>query len=524
MNILADTDLVNNPTSGQTIENKFKVYDFLPMGYVALDKNGIVKSANPAAAEMLGVERRHLINTDFIHFIYKEDQKKLNLDLNNLSRIAPQSFDIRLKKRQTLIWARANIMAHNCFCFPDRQIQLILNDISELKNIEEENEKLKRQLQKTQKMEAVGELSSGIAHDFNNILHPIIGSLEMLIQDTAEDRKLQKVLKNVLAGANRAGSLVKQILSFNCESTFEVASIKIQPIIREAVKLSRSTSPANIKIIQTIDNECGPVMADPTHIYQIAINLITNAFHAMGHDGGILDVTLKEVEVTRELPGNLKLRPGMYACIGVADTGAGIDAAIINKIFEPYFTTKEKGTGTGLGLSVISNIVKNYGGDICFSSEPGKGSHFQIYLPLDHVPYNTAPVTYDRQKDLCGHESILFVDDEPFITEVQKKTLERYGYSVAAFVDSLDALNEFKARPGAFDIAICDMAMPGMAGLSLVKKIKQIKPEIPVIICTGFSEHINKDNYQDMGIDGFLMKPVNKEEFLKLIRHLLDNK
>ncbi|WP_300456756.1 ATP-binding protein [Desulfobacula sp.] len=395
-------------------------------------------------------------------------------------------------------------------------------DINYLKNLEQENTRLKHKLQQTQKMEAIGELSSGIAHDFNNILQPIIGNLELLIEDTHDDRKLQNTLKNVLTGANRAGSLVKQILSFSHQSDFEVSSVKIQTIIREVLKLSRSTLPVTINIMQTIDNACGPVKADPTHIYQIAMNLITNAFHAMGQEGGTLDVTLEEIDVTGKAPGELILNPGPYVCLSVSDTGEGIDAAIRNKIFEPYFTTKKKGEGTGLGLSVISGIIKGYGGEICCSSEPGKGSLFQVYFPRDHGSFNIRSLEEDKKKDLYGCESILFVDDDPFIVDVQKQTLERYGYVVTPFESSLGALNEFKARPGVFDIVICDMTMPTLTGLGLAIKIKEIRPDIPVIICTGFSEQINKNNYQDMGIDGFLMKPVNKEESLKLIRDLLN--
>jgi nitrogen-specific signal transduction histidine kinase len=397
-------------------------------------------------------------------------------------------------------------------------------DNNYLKNLERENTRLKLKLQQTQKMEAIGELSSGIAHDFNNILQPIIGSLELLIEDTHYDRKLQKTLENVLTGANRAGSLVKQILSFSHQSDFEVSPVKIQSIIREVLKLSRSTLPATIEIVKTIDTACGPVKADPTHIYQIAMNLITNAFHAMGQAGGILDVTLKEINVTSNAPGDLTLNPGPYVRLSISDTGVGIDSAIMEKIFKPYFTTKKKGTGTGLGLSVISGIIKGYGGDICCSSDLGEGSLFQVYFPRDPSPFNPHLSGDDKKKEPYGCESILFVDDDPFIVEVQKETLKRCGYVVTSFDNSLDALNEFKAGPGAFDIVICDMTMPTLTGLALAIKIKEIRTDIPVIICTGFSEQINKDNYHDMGIDGFLMKPVNKEESLKLIRELLNNR
>lgn len=491
---------------------------------MTLDEKGMIKSGNLTAAEMLGVEKDLLINTDFLSFVHKEDQKNLQLDKNSLSDLTSHSFDIRLKKSQDLLWIRVYVSINENLHFYGRQIRLMLCDITGLKQAEQEKTKLERKLEQRQKVEAIGVLSSAIVHDYNNILHPIVGNLEILIEDAACDRELQAALKNVLIGTNRAGNLVKQILSFSHQADLEVGLIKIQPIIREVLKLNRSTLPANIKIIQTIDNECGPVMADSTHIYQIVMNLITNAFQAMGNDDGILDVTLKEIEITRDVPGDLALTPGTYVCLSVGDTGKGIEASIMNKIFDPHFTTKEK--GTGIGLSVISHILKKYGGDICFSNESGRRTLFRVYLPRGYVPFDTTTTraNNDKQKDLYGNESILFVDDDPFIVQVQQKTFERYGYIVTPFIKSLDALNEFKTRPETFDIVICDMAMPIVAGLELAYRIKQIRPDIPVIICTGFSEQINKDNFHDMGVDGFLLKPVRKEESLKTIRYLLDNR
>ncbi|MBU3953123.1 MAG: PAS domain-containing protein, partial [Proteobacteria bacterium] len=360
-------------------ENQSRCYDSLPLGYVTIDEKGIITSANWAFAELLGVEKKFLPHKNFIDFIHKKDQEKLSLDTNSFSDLVNQSFDIRFTKRQHLFWARLTILIDDVFFPSTRQIGLVILNIDDLKQIEQENEGLKHKLQQSQKMEAIGELSSGIVHDFNNILHPIIGNLEILIKKKAHDKPLQKSLNNILSGANRASTLVKQILSFSHRAELVIGPLKVQPIIREVIKLSRSTLPATIKIIQAIDNRCGQVMADPTHIYQIAMNLIINAAHAMRHKDGILDITLKEIEVVRNVPGNLSLNPGTYVCLSVADTGEGIELSILNRVFEPYFTTKEK--GTGLGLPVISRIVKEYGGDIHFTSEPGKGSLFQVYLP-----------------------------------------------------------------------------------------------------------------------------------------------
>ncbi len=389
-----------------------------------------------------------------------------------------------------------------------------------LTHLEQENEELRHQLQQTQKMEAIGELSTGIVHDFNNILHPIIGNLERLIEKAAPDITLQRPLKNILKGANRASILVKQILSFSHRAELEITPVKIQPIIREVIKLSRSTLPANIKITRAIDDDCGPVMVDATHIYQIAMNLITNAAHAMRHEDGILDIALKEIQIMENGPQDVSLKPGAYICLCIADTGEGIDDSIINRVFEPYFTTKK--TGTGLGLSVISRIVKSYGGDIYFTSASGRGSFFQVYIPRCYLPSNNISSTGDAQKNSHGCESILLVDDDPFIVEFEQEVFEDYGYRVTSFVSSLDALKGFKSRPGDFDIVLCDMTMPNMTGLAMAIEIKQVRPDVPVIISTGFSEIINKKNYQKMGVDGFLMKPGKPEASLKLIRHLLD--
>lgn len=524
---------VQNPAALETIpifpdyfdflrKNQPGCYDFLPVGYVTIDEEGIVQSANWAIAEMLGVKKSQLLNESFFDHIHQEDRHKMNLNPNTLPDMLNQTLDIRLKKKDSLLWGRLTPILDDDFFCSRGQVGFFIFNIDDLKQVEQENERLNRKLQQTQKMEAIGELSSGIVHDFNNILHPIIGNLERLIADTVHDNKIKTPLENVLKGANRARTLVNQILSFSNREALDIRPVKIQPIIREVVKLSRSSLAATIKIIQTIDDGCGPVMVDPTHIYQIAMNLITNAAHAMGQNGGILDVTLNETEVNGNFPGDLSVKPGTYVCLCIADTGTGIDAAIVNRVFEPYFTTKK--TGTGLGLSVISRIVNQYGGDICFSSEPGHGSIFKVYLPRSFRSDRDTLPTGDAQKEYYGSESILLVDDDPGIVEFQKESFESYGYRVTSFGSSLSAYAAFKAGPEKFDIVICDMTMPDMTGLVLAIEVKQIKPEIPIVICTGFSQKINMKNYQKMGVDGFLMKPFNDDVSLKLIRHLLDKR
>jgi len=496
--------------------------NFVPFGYITLDDKGIIKEANSRIAQMLDSEINDIINSHFINYIYKNDQIILPLNQNNFSDCDQNCFDVRFETINGLFWVRINIYIDGQLNGQGKSLKLIIYDIDDLKQTEQKAFELKKQLQQAQKMEAIGVLSSGIVHDFNNILHPIIGSLEILIEDNVSDQKLKKSLNNILAGANRASNLSRQILNLNNKKDFAACPIKMQPIIREAIKLTKATLPANIQINYIIDNQCRSVMADSTHIHQIAMNLITNAFQAMEYEGGILDISLKETELTSEISNTLDLRPGIYACLQVNDTGKGMDVSITNNIFDPYFTTKE--TGTGLGLSVILNIVKAYGGNINFSSIPGKASSFQVYIPIINSKSNTTFNKNKTQQNLYGNESILLIDDEPFIIDVQQEIFERHGYAVKSFVSSADALNEFNTRPDFYDIVMCDMTMPIMTGLALADKIKKIKSDIKIIICTGFSQLINQDTYHSLGIDGFLMKPFKKQESLELIRNILDNR
>lgn len=376
-------------------DDKSLLYDFLSIGYVTLDEKGIVKGINPAAAKMLGVEKSLLINADFIKFIYKEDQKNFRLDGNCISDLPHPFFDVRLKKGQDLFWARVNVSIKEYTQVCDRQIRLVLCAITDLKQAEQEKIRLKRQLQQAQKMGTIGVLSSGIVHDFNSILHPIIGSLEILIDATARDRELQEALKNVLTSSKRADILAKQILRFSHQAGLKVSSVKIGPIIKEVLQLISATLPVNIKIIHTIDKGCGPVMADSIHIYQIVMKLITNAFHSMEQDERILEVKLEEIEVTKDFPEGINLNPGTYACLSVANTGEGMDFSNTSKISEADFTFK--GEKTRPILSDIFNIVKKVDGDICFSSEPGKGTLFQVYIPRGYVFFDTNQVTYDKK-------------------------------------------------------------------------------------------------------------------------------
>ena len=387
-------------------------------------------------------------------------------------------------------------------------------DITERKRGEE-------QLRQMHKMEAVGTLAGGIAHDFNNILAAIIGYTQLALTDVSENTELYSNIKEVLKAGNRAKDLVKQILTFSRRHAEERVPISVSPLVKEALKLTRSILPSTIEIDQKIEQKTGNIFADPTQIHQIVMNLCTNAAHAMEEKGGVLEVCLCREKLDLEFAAtHPDLAPGDYIILKVKDTGIGMEPGVMERIFEPYFTTKEKGKGTGLGLAVIHGIVKNYNGAITVSSEPGKGSVFTVYLP---VIEQMAVVEAVKVESLPrGSESILFVDDEQALAELGKKMLESLGYGVFSLTDSSEALKLFQKEPDRFDLVITDMTMPRMTGDELAKEILSIRPDIPVIMCTGYSERMTEAKAKAMGIRAFVMKPIHKEDIAATVRQALD--
>ncbi len=399
----------------------------------------------------------------------------------------------------------------------------IVEDITENKRAEEEREKLQFQLQQAQKMEAIGTLAGGIAHDFNNILGVIIGYTEIADLQVPGNNKAKESLKEVLKAGRRARDLVKQILAFSRKGEQERMPIQIGPVVKEALKLLRSSLPTTIEIRQDIKSDTGIVEADPTQIHQIVMNLCANASHAMREKGGILEVGISNVEVGSwdSESGYLDMTPGNYLRLTVSDTGQGMTPEVLERLFEPYFTTKEKGEGTGLGLSVVHGIVKNYGGTITAYSEPGKGTTFHVYLPVIQGEAEVSGI--DEVAPIpTGNEHILFIDDEPALVEIGKQILERLGYKVTTRTSSMEALELFKAKPDQFDLVITDMTMPHMTGERLAGEIINIRSDIPVVICTGYSVRISEEKAKDMGIKAFVMKPFVIRDLAKTVREVLE--
>ena len=379
--------------------------------------------------------------------------------------------------------------------------------------------KLEAQLQQAHKMEAIGNLAGGIAHDFNNILSPILGYTEMLLLDAPFDSHIRQSLNQILTAANTAKNLVNQILTFSRQDEHEKKPIKVNSVITEALKLVRSSLPTTIDISDEISTDCGLILADLTQIHQIIMNLCTNAYHAMETSGGTLAVSLKNVTIPPTNAEQLSIDPGAYVCLTVSDTGIGMNQGIIDRIFDPYFTTKEAGKGTGLGLSVVHGIVNNHSGYIKVYSEPGKGTEFNVYLPkIKEFGEATQIRSQTIQK---GDERILLVDDKKDVADIEQQMLERLGYHVTVRLSSTDALAAFQTNPDSFDLVITDMTMPNMTGDKLACELIKIRPTVPVILCTGFSEMMSKEKAESLGIKGFLMKPVTMPDFSTTIRKVL---
>ncbi len=392
----------------------------------------------------------------------------------------------------------------------------LFRDVTARKEMEEK-------VRQSQKMEAIGTLAGGIAHDFNNILSAIIGYSEIILTKAYSDDEIYHYVEQVLQAGNRAKALVQQILTFSRKSIAEILPIKIQPIVKEVLNLLRSTLPTTIEIRQEIDENCAPINADTSQVHQIIMNLCTNAFHAMEETGGTLSVTLKEVNLSVNESGALHLQPGYYAKLDVQDTGTGIKEDVISHIFDPYFTTKQQGKGTGLGLAVVYGIIENYGGKIVCSSRFGTGTIFSVFIKTVEATRKSKDEVQTTILPL-GKEKILFIDDEEALALLGEKILESLGYSVFSMTNSLQALETFRADPYQYDLIITDQTMPHLPGSELAKEMIKIRPDIPIIVCTGYSSIMNEKQANSIGIKAFLMKPVSKEVLAKEIRRVLDRK
>jgi len=402
-------------------------------------------------------------------------------------------------------------------------ILTITRDISELKSAQKEREQLKTQLIQAQKMEAIGTLAGGIAHDFNNILGAIIGYAEMALYDTRQDSMEHYNIDQVLKAGHRAKDLVKQILAFSRKSEQAKQIISLTPVIKEALKLLRASLPTSIEIKHNIESNLDAIFADPTQIHQVMMNLCTNAGHSMTDTAGILSVSLQNIDLNAKAAASYPdLNAGPYVKLSISDTGDGMDAATMDRIFDPYFTTKAQDKGTGMGLAVVHGIIKGHGGSIQVDSTPGQGSRFDILFPI--MERQMVSETEELKALPTGSECILLVDDEDTLIDLGKNMLKKLGYRVETWTRPVEALESFRADPHKFDLVISDMTMPSMTGDILTTQLRQIRADIPIIICTGYSERINDRRAEELGIQDLIMKPFTIRRLAKTVREVLDEK
>jgi PAS domain S-box-containing protein len=404
------------------------------------------------------------------------------------------------------------------YCPKRGQFATIFEDVTDYQIALKEKKRVQAQLQQAQKMESIGNLAGGIAHDFNNILSSILGFTELALEDIQPGSAAADSLQEVYAAAKRARDLVRQILAFARQSDEEVKPIRVDGIIDEVLKFIRSSIPATIAI-KTRLHSASLIMGNNTQVHQMLMNLCTNAAQAMEDDGGVLEVSLDDITIGDAAMSYTGLQPGKYIQMNVSDTGLGIPEEHLDAVFEPYFTTKGQAEGTGLGLAVVHGIIESYGGKIQVESKLGQGTVFTIYLPVTQKC--NIHQSYTPEDLPCGTEHILFVEDEAPIANMGRRILERLGYSVTARTSSIEALELFSSKPDDFDLVITDMTMPNITGDRLAVKMMEIRADIPVILCTGYSKRISEEAAGQIGIKAFLYKPVTKADLAKTIRKVL---
>ena len=488
------------------------------------DMDGRLVDVNETACRSLGYSREELLNLRV--FDVDSGAGTGGHDINLWPKLSTDSYvtintEHRRKDGSALpVEVRIGLLPlHN-----ETYILGYARDITERLEAEKEKEKLRMQLNQAQKMESIGTLAGGIAHDFNNILTPIMGYVELALIDAADNPLLINDLKEVRNAAERAREMVQQILAFSRSDNEGVSPLQVDVVVKEALKLLRVSIPKTIEIKQDIDSSCGPVLANPTQIHQVLMNLCTNSYHAMRETGGVLEISLRPVEFSAQDPRrNGNLQPGSSLELVVRDNGCGMEQDILERIFEPYFTTKSVDEGTGMGLAVVHGIVTRIGGQIEIDSRPGNGTCVKVHLPV--ITESTAFA--EKQSAAVvpgGTERILFVDDEQTIGNVIAGILKNHGYAVEIFTEPTEALLAFSSRPDEFDLVVTDMTMPKMTGDKLARNVMAVRPGMPVILCTGFSDLIDRDTALAMGISAYVEKPFSIDSFASTIREVLDRR
>ncbi len=497
--------------------------------YIPYNANLVTRTAFQMARPVMPFKIKVARNLEHaLQLVQSDQQKKSSIEIKGSDKKVSEINNKDIENLMALIgnlnWEvegfkePSKIHQDHPFFYIYQSIRLIKEELDDLFA---ERKRLENQLQQSQKMESIGRLAGGIAHDFNNILYMILGNTELGLDEVTKNHPTYKTLQEIKSASLRGAGIVKQLLNFSRKSNLEIKPINAVKLIKDSIAFLRSSIPSSIEIYQKFEGRDISILADPIQMDQIIMNICTNAYQAMEEYGGTITIKTKPIELHQEqVRYNPDLKRGSYYEIIISDTGAGIKPKNIDKIFDPYFTTKEIGKGSGMGLAVVHGIIKNHKGTITVDSEPKKGAIFTILIPQAIEKPKTEIVIPAQHRH--GNERILFVDDEKALAEMSQKLLTKLGYNVEIFLNPEKALEAFISNPEIFDLVITDMTMPKLNGGQLATSLKKIRPNIPIIICTGHSSQIDESRANLLGIDAYIMKPVTLEEVGKTIREVLE--
>ena len=522
--LLVDRDrMLASERRASELERNFRALFLIPHGGLALlDHEGRFLEANPGCSTLLGYDHETLRTMRAGDLCLTPDEHKLGGMLGLVSEAGIGTLEVLCQRSD----GRQVYLEITSALIPDSNGQLfvLFRDITERKQAAEAQARLEAQLRQSQKLEAIGTLASGIAHDFNNILSAILGNIELALQDMELKHPARGSLQEVRKSGHRARELIRRIVAFGKPQELNFHATQLGAVVDDSMKLVRAALPATVQIQSHLDMHMPLVRADSSQIAQVLLNLCTNACQAMPQQKGIIRISLSQCEVhaSDSMPDR-HLTPGHYACLNVSDTGSGIDRAIVDRIFEPFFTTKPQGEGSGLGLSIVHNIIRNHGGAITVVSQPDAGTHFRIYLPL--LDSNDQPSTTGSSLPAPAArgagQHIVYVDDEEALVLLTVKMLERLGYRVTGYTDADTALRAILADHSDVDVVITDLSMPGMSGMELAKKILAQRSESQLILVSGYMPADEIERAHDMGFRAVILKPDTIDQLAETIHRLL---
>lgn len=515
------TDRKLQEKSFREAEERFRLAFMTSPDAIAINTmDGIYVDVNRGFSELTGYARAEVIgrSTDQVAiWAGQEDRKDLLEALQQHDQVRNLENQFRMKDGSI----KTGLLSAKIIELAGRpHIISITKDISLLKKTEQEKYELEVKYMQSQKMEAIGIMAGGIAHDFNNMLAIIMGNAEMALLSLPPDNPETYCVRQIVLASQRVKELVKQILTFSRQTEQALIPLDLCPIVGETLQLLRATIPTTVSIVQDFAKDCGLIMADATQVHQLLMNLCANAVHAMDEKGTLRVSSRRVALAAADIAHQPELQPGPYLKLAVADTGSGIAPGIQQRIFDPFFTTKGVHEGTGMGLSIVLGIVKSHKGFLQVDSAPGEGAIFTAYFPVVKTSPSDTPGEFPVQH-AAGNERILLVDDEEMLAVLGGRMLEQLGYTVSVERNSVEALARFKANPGAFDVVITDQSMPEMSGVELAQALLKIRPDIPIILCTGYSKKITEKEAMALGIKKFMTKPFDSKQLAQCVRDAL---